>query len=110
MQGHNKAIPAGEKYGWVGISKPVLEEGQTLHMGFQVSRVYWGSASISTTCENIPLACTWLDWRYSEEGSFLYGYGVEGVSWNYDANGEIVISDLSLTIKHTVYGNDNLCP
>ncbi len=101
MQGHNKAIPAGEKYGWVGISKPVLEEGQTLHMGFQVSRVYWGSASISTTCENIPLACTWLDWRYSEEGSFLYGYGVEGVSWNYDANGEIVISDF--IVNHKAY-------
>jgi putative aldouronate transport system substrate-binding protein len=101
MQGHNMAIPAGEKYGWVGIAKPVRTEGQTLHMGFQVNRIYWGSASISSKCANIPLACTWLDWRYSEEGSFLYGYGVQGVSWDYDENGEIVITDF--IVNHKAY-------
>ncbi len=101
MQGHNQAIPAGEKYGWVGIAKPVRTAGQTLHMGFQVNRIYWGSASISSKCANIPLACTWLDWRYSEEGSFLYGYGVQGVSWDYDENGEIVITDF--IVNHKAY-------
>jgi putative aldouronate transport system substrate-binding protein len=93
MKANDSAIPEGERYGWVAMTKPVRYEGQTLHMGFQVDRVYWGSAAISSSCENIELAVTWLDWRYSEEGSFLYGYGVQGESWDYDENGNIVITD-----------------
>ena len=93
MGGHNDKIPEGEKYGWVAMTKPVKEVGQTLHLGYYVPRIYSGSACVSTTCENIELACSWLDYRYSESGSFLYGYGVQGVSWDYDDNGEIYITD-----------------
>jgi putative aldouronate transport system substrate-binding protein len=93
MKSNDVAIPEGETYGWVALTKPVRNEGQTLHMGFNIDRIYWGSAAISTSCENIELAVTWLDWRYSEEGSFLYGYGVQGESWDYDENGNIVITD-----------------
>ena len=38
---------------------------------------------ITTNCENIELACKWGDWWYSEEGSLLANYGVEGVSFDY---------------------------
>jgi putative aldouronate transport system substrate-binding protein len=97
MSGHAAAIPEGAPYGWVAMTKPVREEGQTLHLGYYVSRIYYGNASISASCENIPLACTWIDWRYSDEGSFIYGYGIQGLSWDYDENGEIYITDLILT-------------
>ena len=96
MNGHAAAIPEGAKYGWVAMTKPVKEVGQTLHLGYYVSRIYFGSASIAASCENIPLAVTWLDYRYSDSGSFLYGYGIQGVSWDYDENGEIYITDLIL--------------
>lgn len=38
---------------------------------------------ITTSCENVELACQWGDWWYSEEGSLLANYGVEGVSFDY---------------------------
>ena len=102
MTGHDVFVPEGE-LGWVPMTKPVRYEGQTLHLGFNVSRVYSGSASISAKCENIPLACTWLDWRYGEEGSFLYGYGVQGVAWDYDETGNIRISDLIMNYKEVYW-------
>ena len=39
--------------------------------------------AITTDCANIELACRWGDWWYSEEGSLLANYGVEGVSFDY---------------------------
>ena len=42
---------------------------------------------ITYNCENIELACRWGDWWYTEEGSLLANYGVEGVSFDYDENG-----------------------
>ena len=96
---HNDFMPEGES--WVALRKPLREEGQTLHMGYRVNRVYWGSAAISATCPNIELAVTWLDWRYSEAGKFMYAYGVEGVSWYYDDEGIVRITDFIL--NHEAY-------
>ncbi len=38
---------------------------------------------ITTSCENVELACRWGDWWYTDEGSLLANYGVEGVSFDY---------------------------
>ena len=38
---------------------------------------------VTSNCENVELACRWGDWWYSEEGSLLANYGVEGVSFDY---------------------------
>jgi putative aldouronate transport system substrate-binding protein len=38
---------------------------------------------ITSDCADIELACQWGDWWYSEEGSLLANYGVEGVSYEY---------------------------
>ena len=47
---------------------------------------------ITTNCENIELACKWGDWWYSEEGSLLANYGVEGVSFDY-VDGKPVLNE-----------------
>lgn len=99
MASHNIYLPEG--YGWEAIPKPVLTEGQTLHMGFNIDRIYWGSAAVAASCENIPLVCSWLDYRYSEGGKELYAYGIEGVSWYYDENGDRRITDYIL--EHPAY-------
>jgi putative aldouronate transport system substrate-binding protein len=52
-----------------------------------------GTFSISTTCPNIELAVQVLDWRYSEEGSQLFNYGIEGISFEY-VDGEPQYTDL----------------
>ena len=100
MLSHNAYIPEGHT-GWVAIHKPVKTPGQTLHMGFQIDRTYWGSASVAASCENVPLVCSWIDYRYSESGKELFAYGVEGVSWEYDESGNITITDMIL--NHPAY-------
>lgn len=47
---------------------------------------------ITTNCENIELACKWGDWWYSDEGSLLANYGVEGVSFDY-VDGKPVLNE-----------------
>ena len=47
-----------------------------------------GAASISAKCENIPLVCTWLDWKWSPEGYEIDNWGVEGVTYFINENGE----------------------
>ena len=79
---------------WLALKDPVLYEGQILHLGDERSRVYYGSGSVSAKCENIPLAMTWLDWRYSESGADFMSWGVEGVAWNYNEEGEREIVEL----------------
>ena len=53
-----------------------------------------GTFSITSSCPDVELAVSVLDWRYSEEGSFLFNYGIEGISFEYDANGESQYTDL----------------
>ncbi len=48
---------------------------------------------ITTCCENIELACQWGDWWYSEEGSLLANYGVQGVSFEYDDAGKPYLTE-----------------
>lgn len=88
---------------WLALHDPLLTEDQILHLGDQRSRVYYGSASISTKCENIPLAMTWIDWRYSEEGADLMSWGVEGVAWEYNDAGQRRVSDFMLTTPGANY-------
>ena len=88
---------------WLAVHDPVLEKGQTLHLGDQRSRVYYGSASVSTRCENIPLAITWIDWRYSDEGADLMSWGVQGVAWDYNDAGERRVTDFMLTTPGANY-------
>lgn len=51
-----------------------------------------GSIAITTSCKNPALAVRYLDYGYSEEGSFFYNFGVEGVAHNI-VDGEPVFSE-----------------
>lgn len=81
---------------WVPLPKLVKADNQVIHVGARISRSTYGSCCISAKCANIPLAVSWCDWRYSDAGSFLMSYGVQGETWDYDENGEIVWTDLVL--------------
>lgn len=52
------------------------------------------ATSISAQCKNVELAMAFLDYFYSEEGSKLCEYGVEGQNWDYDENGEPFFTDV----------------
>ena len=49
--------------------------------------------SISTNCEDVELACKWMDYFWTEEGQLLCNYGIEGEGFEYDENGTPQFSD-----------------
>lgn len=81
---------------WLPIQKTLRYEGQVIHVGEQHSRVGYGHTTVSASCENIPLAVSWCDWRYSDEGSFLTSYGVEGEIWEYNEEGKIRFTEFTV--------------
>ncbi len=82
---------------WAGIQSPVLEEGQINHFTTYAESVSpFGAISVTTSCENIEIACEWLDYRMTPDMEFLFDFGVEGQTFNYDGNGNVVWTDLIL--------------
>lgn len=81
---------------WLPLQKTLRYEGQVIHVGEQHSRVGYGHTTISTNCENIPLAVSWCDWRYSDTGSFFTSYGVQGEIWDYNEDGDIRFTDFTV--------------
>ncbi len=79
---------------WTGIPLPVQEEGQLLEATYlgNLSRSYFQSnaLSISTDCaeEKIPVILQWFDYLFSDEGSMLANWDVEGVSYHLNDAGK----------------------
>jgi putative aldouronate transport system substrate-binding protein len=70
---HDDVIPPDAEVGWVPVAMPLREEGQTLHLGFNLPRVYWGSAAISTSAKTFPLSAPGL-MALRRRRLLLYGY------------------------------------
>lgn len=50
--------------------------------------------TVTSTCSDIELAVAWCDFWYSEEGQLLSNYGIEGVTFEYDDEGNPHWTDL----------------
>lgn len=93
----------------VGISEPLAYEGQIIN--YKVVDTYTPSLFVSTQCKDVPLALKWLDFRFSEQGSLLCNYGIEGRGLELDAQGDPHYSELitnnpeglSLTLSLVIY-------
>jgi len=48
--------------------------------------------SITSKCTNIDAAMRYLDYGYSDEGIALLNYGIEGTTYEYDSNGDVVFT------------------
>lgn len=94
------ALGPDDTIGWVPLRKPLLTEDKPLHLGLKASRQHYGSAAIATTCENIELAVSWVDYRYSPAGVFDCTWGVEGVTWEYDENGNPTQTEFIYANEH----------
>lgn len=82
---------------WVPIHKPLVTKGQTIHCGGAVAHWTYGSTAISAKCENLELAVTWCDWRYSPFGAEYSSWGPEGLIWEYDENGNRMATEWALS-------------
>lgn len=77
------AAMKGSDFEVAPLKYPVLKKGDRPMMGHRINKYLpFGSASISTQCDNVELAAKVLDYGYSEEGRMLFNFGVEGVHYN----------------------------
>lgn len=78
------------------IQDAVKNEGDVTHLG-QTSFETLSTMSncvISTGCDIPEIAIQWMDYRYTEEGATLANWGVEGVTFEYAADGSKQYTDL----------------
>lgn len=78
------------------IQDAVKNEGDVTHLG-QTNYETLSTMSnivITTACDVPEIAIQWMDYRYTEEGAVLANWGVEGVSYEIDENGNKQYSDL----------------
>jgi putative aldouronate transport system substrate-binding protein len=81
-----------ENFDLVYLPDPVSEDYQYVNTFYP--RVQTTGYSITTTCSNPEVACQFFDYIYSPEGQLLSRYGEEGVTFNYDENGDPQFTDL----------------
>ncbi len=70
------------------IQDAVKNPGDKTQLGnYSDSRVERNSLSISGDCQNIELVAKWIDFAFSDQGSMIYSYGIEGETYTLDAGG-----------------------
>lgn len=65
-------------------SFPMVETDLNPYYATAASMRNW---SITTRCADVELACRFLDWMYTEEAQNILSWGVEGVSYVEDTDG-----------------------
>lgn len=80
----------------VGAYDPVEKKGDVNHFGQDNGASATGGYCVSTACEHPDLVARWADYIFSPEGQILSNFGVEGVSFDYNDEGEPELSDLVL--------------
>ncbi|MFK7694544.1 extracellular solute-binding protein [Paenibacillus sp. HJGM_3] len=86
--------PTDPKVSIVGTTYPVLKAGDKA-LG-QYTYPFTGiGAAISSSAKNPEQIVKWLDYKYGQEGSLLFNFGVEGVSYKME-NGYPKYTDLIL--------------
>ena len=78
-------------YALAGISEPLVEEGQTVGHGDITTIAI--NLMVCTSCDDPETALEWLDYHFSEDGSILCQYGIEGEGLEYK-DGKPNYSDL----------------
>lgn len=66
------------KYALAGAVQPSLEKGEKVKYRQQDELVGGQHTVITKNCQYVEEAVRWFDYAYSEEGAFLYNWGIEG--------------------------------
>lgn len=69
------------------LPSPVRYVGQQLHLRQTNTMVGTVLKAITTNANDPILAMRWLDYNYSPEGSLLANFGIEGETFEFDAEG-----------------------
>lgn len=80
------------------IPDAVKQEGDMNHIRYYEAIVNSQNENlaISTKCENIEIACRYIDYTYTERGILFNNYGMEDVTFEYDSSGNPQYTDFIL--------------
>lgn len=81
---------------WIAMPRLKKTSDEKIMFGQSISQFSYGSWTISAKCSNIPLLVTYCDWFYSPNGSLITSYGVPGLTWDYNEDGDIRLTDFVL--------------
>jgi putative aldouronate transport system substrate-binding protein len=102
MTAYDNTTSTDPNFAITGLPVPSLEKGATTHFETINAKVATTSGNfISTNCKDVELAMAWCNYWYTEEGTLLANYGIQGETWDYNENGEPQFTDL-------VVGNPDL--
>lgn len=84
------------------VNYPRMQEGQEMRF----ERTTWDPVPadgirtvISTDCKDVETAVQFLNYGYTEEGAELYNWGIEGISYTVDSDGEKIFTDATKGIE-----------
>lgn len=86
------------------ISQPIPEvtlSGDTNHCTAVEYVISDSDICVSTNCENVELAVSWMNYWYTEEGIRMYNYGPEGKAYHLDGD-KVVLEDFVLNNEYGV--------
>lgn len=68
----------------VGVKYPVVNKGEVAKLGQKDAPIIFDSffATVNPKSKNLEAAIKYLDYGYTEEGSLLFNFGIEGVSYD----------------------------
>lgn len=92
-QNYNNEVLANDPdTNWQVIQPPVLKEGQEAKTYSQQATIVSYSWGISSSAENVVDIIKMFDYVYSDEGSMLFNFGIEGESYDM-VDGEPKVKD-----------------
>lgn len=84
----------GDAY-YVALHMPMENEGDVYHFSeSEPVSLESGVWNVAFNCECPELVIQMIDWFYTEEGSRLASYGIEGEAYTLDEDGNIVLTEL----------------
>ncbi len=101
----DKNFPEGQ---WVPIMPPVGPTGKSSNgLDMANARIYAVSTKAAKTGKTEAIARL-LEWMANDEGYFLLGFGVEGINFKRDAEGDITLAGIAPEQAYTHKSQQNL--
>lgn len=93
----------------VALADPVVEEGDTIHLGNAEPLPSTARGVVITTgCDEPELCCQFLNWWYTEDGFLAGTYGQEGVSFEFDENGDPQYTEMMTSTEGTTLSSQKI--
>lgn len=83
------------EYDLVAVPTPKAPDGKVYATSSSYAKIVSHGAAISSSNPYVVETVKWLDWHYSEEGSTLFNWGIEGEAFEF-VNGKRQFTDLIL--------------